>query len=131
MGLSFERLVFGHRQQHLEPQGLRKWVRRVVIFHAVCLAWIFFRAESVSGAMAMIGSLRHFTWSPDYAAAWLFLALLGGLGLVMDLKMESAGSEYVFQGESPVLRLGAVVTAMALLILFSASGTHAFIYFQF
>jgi len=79
----------------------------------------------------MIKSLGHFQWSPDYAAAWLLLAILGGLGLIMDLLLEYSGDEYVFQTKSPVLGFGAAVVAMILLILFSASGSHAFIYFQF
>jgi alginate O-acetyltransferase complex protein AlgI len=130
-GLSVERFVFGHHKNQAEPRGWGKFMRQVITFHVVCLSWIFFRTESVSGAFAMIRSLGHFQWSPDYAAAWLFLAILGGLGLMMDLRLENSGSEYIFQSQSPVLRLGAAVTAIALLIAFSASGSHAFIYFQF
>jgi len=130
-GLSVERFVFGHRKNHNEPRGFGKLMRQVITFHVVCLSWIFFRTESVSGAFAMIRSLGHFQWSPDYAAAWMFLGILGGLGLMMDLQLEDSGSEYIFQSQSPVFRLGAAVTAIALLIAFSASGSHAFIYFQF
>jgi flagellar biosynthesis protein FliR len=79
----------------------------------------------------MIRSLGHFHWSPDYSAACLFLAILVGLGLIMDLQMEYSGDEYIFQSQSPILAYGAAVTAMVLLVLFSASGSHAFIYFQF
>ena len=49
----------------------------------------------------------------------------------MDLQMEYSGDEYIFQSQSPILAYGAAVTAMVLLVLFSASGSHAFIYFQF
>lgn len=129
--LSIERFVFGHRKSHVEPRALGKIVRQVITFHVVCLSWIFFRAESVSGAFRMIKSLGHFQWSRDYAAAWLFLAVLGGLGVLMDLQLEYSGDEYVFQTKSPVLSFGAAVAAIMLLILFSASGSHAFIYFQF
>jgi hypothetical protein len=79
----------------------------------------------------MIRSLGHFQWSPDYAAAWLFLAIVGGLGLIIDLQLEYGGGEYVFQTDSPVLGFGAAVMAMMLLVFFSANGSHAFIYFQF
>ena len=129
--LSIERFVFGHRKSHVEPRALGKVVRQVITFHVVCLSWIFFRAESLSAAFAMIRSLGHFQWSPDYGAALLFLAILGGLGLIMDLQLEYSGDEYVFQSKSQALALGAAVVAMTLLILFSASGSHAFIYFQF
>jgi alginate O-acetyltransferase complex protein AlgI len=130
-GLAVERFVFGHREEHVESVGWRKWIRWVITFHLVCLAWIFFRAESISAAITMIGQLSHFQWSPDYAAAWLFLGLLAALGLLMDLKLENSGREYVFEGESPALRFSAVAASLILLILFTGSGSHAFIYFQF
>ncbi|GAC1679927.1 MAG: MBOAT family protein [Candidatus Acidiferrum sp.] len=131
VGLCLERLVFGHHKQHAPPSGWRKWGQCVLTFHAVCFAWIFFRADSISGAMTMISHLRRFQWSPDYGAALLLLGILAGLALMMDLKIESSGKEYVFEGESPVLRFGTVVAAMVLLILFAGSDGHAFIYFQF
>jgi len=129
--LSVERFFFGHQKSHVEPRGFGKVARQIITFHVVCLAWIFFRAESISGAFAMIRRLGHFQWSPDYAAAWLFLTILGGFGLIMDLQLEYTGDEYVFQSKSPVLGFGAAVAAMILLVMFSASGSHAFIYFQF
>jgi alginate O-acetyltransferase complex protein AlgI len=131
LGLSFERFVFGHREQHTAPRGWLKWARCMITFQIVCFAWIFFRAESVSAALAMIKQLSHFRWVPDYAAAWLFLALLGGAGLLIDLQLEVSGNEYLFQKESWQLRYAAAVAAMVLLILFAASEPHAFIYFQF
>ena len=129
--LSAERLVFGERVHRIETYGVRKFVRQILVFHVVCLSWLFFRAPNVSGALTMIRSLGHFHWSPDYSAACLFLAILVGLGLIMDLQMEYSGDEYIFQSQSPILAYGAAVTAMVLLVLFSASGSHAFIYFQF
>jgi alginate O-acetyltransferase complex protein AlgI len=129
--LSIERFVFGHLKSYVEPGVFGKAVRMVITFHVVCLSWIFFRAESLSGALAMIGSLGQFQWSSDYTAAWLFLVILAALGLIMDLLLEYSGDEYVFQSKSAVPRFGVAVAAMIALIFFSASGSHAFIYFQF
>ncbi|MFZ0743838.1 MAG: MBOAT family protein [Terracidiphilus sp.] len=129
--LSIERLLFREHGAQIEPHGVRKLIRQIIIFHIVCLSWLFFRAQSISGALTMIESLGHFHWSSEYGPACLFLALLGGLGLLMDLQMEYYNDEYVFQTRSPILAFGAAVAAMVLLILFSASGSHAFIYFQF
>jgi alginate O-acetyltransferase complex protein AlgI len=129
--LSIERWIAGSHSRVVQPIGLRRVLSQVFTFHVVCLSWIFFRAENVSGALRMIRSLGHFQWAPVYAAAWLFLAILVGLGMLIDLQMERGGGEYVFQKQSPILSFGAAMTAIAFLILFSANGNHAFIYFRF
>jgi len=129
--LSLERWIGGKRDKLVEPRLLVRVGKQLLVFHVVCLSWIFFRAETVSGAFKMLGALGHFNWSPEYGPAWLFLGVLVVLGLAMDLQMESSGGEYVFQNQSPLIAYGAAVTAMLLLILFSASGNHAFIYFRF
>jgi D-alanyl-lipoteichoic acid acyltransferase DltB (MBOAT superfamily) len=129
--LSIERWISGQGKKLIAPSGLTKLGKQLLTFHIVCLSWIFFRAESVTGALKMLRALGNFQWSPDYAAAWLFLAVLVALGLSMDLQMEYSGGEYVFQNRSPILAYGAAVAAMVFLILFSASGNHAFIYFRF
>lgn len=130
-GLAIERFFLGHRKEQVEPQGWRRCVRWVIVFHVVCLSWVFFRADSLSAALTMLGTLRSFHWSPDYPAAWLFLAILGTLGFLIDLKIERDGSEYLFQNDSSVLRLGTAVALLAFMVLFSAGGANAFIYFQF
>lgn len=129
--LSLEKFLFGHRDQHIAPQGLSKWLRWVITFQIVCFSWIFFRAQSISAAFTMIHNLGHFQWSPDYTAAWIFLAILGGLGFAIDLQLEESGGEYLFQNNSPMLRYSAAVAAMVMLILFSAGDSQAFIYFRF
>jgi D-alanyl-lipoteichoic acid acyltransferase DltB (MBOAT superfamily) len=129
--LCVERWVFGDHTKMPGAVGFRKVVRQILTFQVVCLSWIFFRAESVTVALKTIRALGRFYWSSDFATAWLFLALLAGLGLIMDLQMEYSAGEYVFQNQSRILGFGAVVVALGLLILFSASGNHAFIYFRF
>ena len=129
--LSVERMLFGERKERVAPHGVSKVGLQILTFHIVCLSWIFFRATSVSAAVQMLGTLGNFHWEKEFAAAWLFVGLLGGLGLLMDLQMEATGDEYVFQSQPGVVAYGTAVTAMLLLTLFSASGSHAFIYFQF
>jgi hypothetical protein len=115
----------------LEPTSLQKWIRRAIVFNTVCFAWIFFRAETISGAMAIIARMGHFQWSPDYRAALLFLGILAGLGLLIDLELESTGGEHLFERGSTAFRLGAVASAVVLVLLFAATDENAFIYFQF
>jgi alginate O-acetyltransferase complex protein AlgI len=131
LGLAAERRVLGPRKERAPHRWFLRVLGTVLTFHVVCFAWIFFRADSVSQALRMIDSLRHFHWSPHYAAACLFLGLLVTLGLMIDWKLERGGSEYAFQQQSAALRVAAVVMAMTLVLLFSASQGNAFIYFQF
>jgi D-alanyl-lipoteichoic acid acyltransferase DltB (MBOAT superfamily) len=129
--LSIERAISRHTRDSIEERGIARILRQVFTFHIVCLTWIFFRSQSVTLAFRMIASLGHFQWSSDMTTALLFLAILAGLGLLMDLQMEYTGGEYVFQQQTPIFGYGAAVAATVLLIFFSASGNHAFIYFQF
>ena len=132
VGLSLERFVLGHSAPgRPEPSVFRTWMWRALTFHAVCLAWVFFRADNISGAVSILKQLAHFQWSPNYAPAWLFLGLAASLALAMDLNMERSGGEYVGVRESPALRWAAVAAATFMLILFSGGGGHAFIYFPF
>ena len=131
LGLSLERFAFGRRKRHDDTAGSSRWMRRVITFHLVCIAWIFFRAKTFSEALTMVRNLGRFHWSPDYAAGLLLLGILAALALLIDLVLESDDSEYLFQRQSPVLQQGVAVIAVVLLILCSASGGHAFIYFQF
>ena len=129
--LSIERWISGSRLHVAQSTGVRRLAGRILTFQLVCFSWIFFRAENVSSAFNMLKTLGHFQWSPDYAAAWLFVIALSGLAIMMDLEMERSGGEYVFQNRVPVLRYSAALIAIALVTLFSASGNHAFIYFRF
>jgi len=55
LGLAVERLIPG--AAIVDGQGrstLNLWFRRIVIFHLVCLAWVFFRASSVTAAWRML-----------------------------------------------------------------------------
>ena len=39
------------------PRGFTLWRRRVITFHLVCLAWVFFRADSFGNAKDVLGGL--------------------------------------------------------------------------
>ena len=110
---------------------LGKWMRRIVIFHVVCLGWIFFRAQSLSAAWAMLKGMAAWSWRPEFPAAMLFLAMFSIPLLLLDLYLEASGGEYGF-AFSPVPRRVAFGLACALVIAFlGANQANAFIYFQF
>jgi D-alanyl-lipoteichoic acid acyltransferase DltB (MBOAT superfamily) len=110
----------------------RVWLARIVTFHFVCLAWIFFRAESFAAAWEMITGL--FTGWGDASplvTGGVLLALLVGIG-----------SQYL-PARVPALVMArfsrlpmpaqAVVLALALMLTsaMGPEGVAPFIYFQF
>lgn len=107
------------------------WPRRIVIFHLVCLGWIFFRAESLGAAITFLGGLSHADWKPEYFVAFEFLALFAVPLFLLDLFLENSGQEYLFQEKAPYARIAVACCAIALVAFFSANHANAFIYFQF
>ncbi len=70
-GLAIERKLT--RNRPTIPGRVRLWVRRIVIFHVVCLGWIFFRAQSLRSAWEMLKGLGTWSWRPQFPSAFLFL----------------------------------------------------------
>jgi alginate O-acetyltransferase complex protein AlgI len=128
-GLAAERKLM--RNQAAAPGQLRKWVSRIVVFHLVCLSWIFFRAQSLRAAVDMLKGLAHWSWRPEFPAAFLFLAMFSLPLLMLDVYLEWSGTEYCFEDANVQSRV-AFGLACALVIAFlGANQANAFIYFQF
>ena len=103
--LSLHRLWNGGRTAEGAEGGVRlassrTWVHRFVVFHLVCLTWIFFRAGSLSEAAHLIAGLGTWTWRPAYWVALKFLALFAIPLFVVDLWLERSTEEYVGQSRS-------------------------------
>jgi alginate O-acetyltransferase complex protein AlgI len=111
------------------PPG--QWIRRVIVFHFVCLAWIFFRAPTFSSAAKMLTGLRFLHWERAYGIATVFLAMAVVPLLLMDLELERANAEYLFEHHGYPLRVGMGLVFLAVITLFAANAQSAFIYFQF
>lgn len=107
------------------------WAQRILVFHLVCLSWVFFRAESLGAAIAMLRGLDHVAWQPEYLVAVKFLALFAIPLFAIDLYLEHTGQEYVFQERTPMTRVAVACCVVVLITFFSANQANAFIYFQF
>jgi alginate O-acetyltransferase complex protein AlgI len=128
--LMLERAIFGWKG--LPPvSGWRRIVAILITFHLTCIAWVFFRAQSLSDATTM---LRHmlFEWSPRIAhfpvpaAAWLPLtALLIAHGLAYWRTWDPTLRAYP-RWLVPIL----YTAAAAAIMIYGAVGAE-FIYFQF
>jgi alginate O-acetyltransferase complex protein AlgI len=131
VGLAIERFFSGKREVEQSPTFWGRWMRRIFIFHLVCLAWIFFRIPTFHGAWEQIMGLAHWRWIPEYAIAWQFLAVYAVMLFLLDLQLEHAEGEYVFAFRSYPLRVVTGVALCVLVTLLGANQVSAFLYFQF
>jgi len=122
--LSVERLLTRGRRQP-------GWQNRFGALAVVALSWVFFRARTVHAALHMLASLRHFDWRAEYGPQLVFLAVVSGLMLLIDVRLELYREEYVFQRSRLAVPIGVALAMAVLLVAFAASDTSAFIYFQF
>lgn len=126
--LAFERKFL--RPPHAdEPLRWRNIFRIVVTFNLVCLAWIFFRAETFSDAWAILSGIITLS-SGDQLAAVALVPLICAVVIGLDL----AGRYWTsrpFAARSPVWQ-GLVFAVAVVGVLLAAGGEPtAFIYFQF
>jgi len=110
---------------------LKRWGRRIVIFHLVCFAWVFFRAPSLSAAWRMLSGIKLWHWDPQYLVALQFLVLFSLPLFALDVLLERAGDEYLFQGFPVHARVAVGLVALIVITLFGANQANAFIYFRF
>jgi D-alanyl-lipoteichoic acid acyltransferase DltB (MBOAT superfamily) len=129
-GLAMERVI-GVTKDWSSRQLFTRWLRRIFIFHVVCFSWIFFRAESISAAFAMIAGVTHLAWQASYLAAAKFLIAFSLPLFLLDLYLEASGDEYVFQSRPHFQRVAVALTCVVSIIFFGANQANAFIYFQF
>jgi alginate O-acetyltransferase complex protein AlgI len=100
-------------------------LKQAAVFAFVCLAWIFFRAESLPDALLILRRIFTTGWS-DPQMPLLMLGLVGTVWIYQFL-YESSWRRFL---EPAFVRVGLAVLMMVYLCLCS-SGGGAFIYFQF
>jgi len=129
VGLALERFLGLARSE--VPSMAARVTRAIVVFHAVCLTWIFFRADSVSAALAYLAGFAH---SSDMAQAMPivgFVAFFVTLGVLMDVLSECFHAEHVAEYLPPAFQVGTAVAAVLLVSVMSAGVATPFIYFRF
>jgi D-alanyl-lipoteichoic acid acyltransferase DltB (MBOAT superfamily) len=131
IGLAVERFFAGGQDMASSRSLLGRWGRRIVVFHLVCLAWIFFRISSLQGAWEQIARLTSWQWQPVYLTATVFLAFFVSILFLLDLQLESSGGEHVFASQPYSWRIVTGFAFCVLITLFGANQENAFIYFRF
>ena len=131
--LAGERL-WGERRGRAErpTTAWTRWRARIVVFHFVCFAWIFFRADSFDAAWEMIGGL--FTgWgeASPLVTSGVLLAILVGIGSQY-LPARIPRLVMARFSRLPVLAQATVLAfALMLTSVMGPEGVAPFIYFQF
>ena len=130
-GLAAERAIRSEEEEAPSPAKVGSWIRRIVVFHLVCIAWIFFRAPSIPAALNMLGGLGVWQWRAAYWVAFKFLTLFSLPLMLLDLQLEKTGDEYFLQSAGWTWRIAVASTAAIIAAFFGANQSNAFIYFQF
>ncbi len=126
-GLALER-AFGIRP----TSRTARWVGRVVTFHVVCFAWIFFRADSFVRAGQTLERLVTAWGRPSpLVSTPVVLAILAGIG-IQYVRPSSLGALLRGFQRLPVLAQAATVAAVLMIVnTLGPEGVAPFIYFRF
>lgn len=123
--------------ERFSPKGTAdsgRWIglRRVWMFHLVCLGWLFFRAESMGQAGDMLaGMFTNFAWNVDATNLLAGLAIFClPLWLVQWLQVKT-GNLAAPTELSLVPRVALYATMALMFLALGNTGGGAFIYFQF
>jgi len=129
LALAFSRAM-QVRRGRAKPK-LPAWLRTVVTFHFVCLAWIFFRSTSLEGAWLVIERIGSLTASTaNITASFAIVLALAVAGhYIPDGWMEKPRGLYV---RAPFFAQAAVLLLLAIAIQYiAATGAAPFIYTRF
>lgn len=113
-------------------KGLCRLVGIVVTFHLVCLGWVLFRAQSLTQAGYMLGSILR---GPTLTGtglhwAWQMAVVCWPLALVQVLQERSRDTNVVL-GLSLPARAAAYAVILVVLLCLGSFGSQEFIYAQF
>lgn len=131
--LAGERLVGEWRQT--EPTDLKQAqllhvARWIVTFHIVCLAWIFFRAESLDHALDFLQGMLSARSGPPIPTAVLVI-VVASLGFQFIPRHFGHKVRKRLSILHPSLQAGLLGVWIALVVALGPQGVAPFIYFQF
>ncbi|HZP27541.1 MAG TPA: hypothetical protein VFC99_01200, partial [Acidimicrobiia bacterium] len=112
----------------------RRWGARLVTFHVVCLAWIFFRAESFTNAGDILARLfdpAHWSDASPLVKVSVLLAIAAGICEQFVSRGALARLMAAFSRLSPVAQGVTLGFALMLINTMGPRGVAPFIYFRF
>ncbi|MGH8986226.1 MAG: MBOAT family O-acyltransferase [Acidimicrobiia bacterium] len=116
----------------LPDTALRRTGQRLVTFHIVCLAWVFFRAESIDTALELLGRLVwHWSEPSPLVTMSVLVAVAFGIGAQYIPQGAMSRAMAVFSHLSPVTQGLALGFTLLVTNTLGPRGVAPFIYFQF
>lgn len=107
-----------------------RWLSRLMLFHVVCLGWVFFRSGTPAAALGVLERLWQGAWLADIPWVMLLCIILG-LGMQYIPRTLVGRLQLFATWLQPALR-GAVFAGILLVIeVLGPSAPAPFIYFQF
>jgi hypothetical protein len=114
------------------PDSVRDRARqRVVTFHLVCLGWVFFRADSVSTALHLLGRLGTGFASAPLVTPLVLLAITVGIGIQYIPSDAPERMQVWFSAMRPVAQGAVLGFVLFLITTLGPQGVAPFIYFRF
>jgi D-alanyl-lipoteichoic acid acyltransferase DltB (MBOAT superfamily) len=107
-------------------------VQWVVTFHVVCLAWVFFRAETFGVAWEILARMWTAWDEASPAVTPVMLAVIAGSILVQFLPRTLGNRMQVeFSRLAPAAQAATLAVGLVMIDVFGPEGVAPFIYFQF
>lgn len=134
LGLVWGRLARGRRRRLGRPRpavsGWRVAGRRVVTFHVVALAWVVFRADSMTRAGEVFRQLA--VWGPAEAVRPLLVAVIVAVVAAQYLQPRfEVRVRLAFARVGPAVQAACLALALLVTDALGPAGVPPFIYFRF
>ena len=111
---------------HVYRERIPKFIKQMLVFHFVCLTWIFFRAETFGDAVSVVRGILSFV--PDDPRFPVLVILLILAIWIYQFIYESKLKRII---EVSYVRIGFAVAMILYLFFFRTSGYEVFYYFRF
>jgi len=115
------------------PAAVTPVLQWLLTFHIVCLAWIFFRAESLGNAFDVLGGIVGVVGAGDATLLTPLLLVVIALSLASQFVPPTAvqGAQARFTALGPAIQVGALAGALTVIDVLGPDGVAPFIYFRF
>jgi D-alanyl-lipoteichoic acid acyltransferase DltB (MBOAT superfamily) len=117
----------GRRAQSVATLALQ-WF---VTFHVVCLAWVFFRAETFADARELLTRLVTARGPAPLVTPMLVTVVVGAVALQFVPKGSLERLQVAYMRLGPVLQGATLAVALVMIDVLGPQGVSPFIYFQF